>query len=371
MEVGYLTDKIEIVKKILIDAIHLNASDIFVIPGKHIVYKIQGKYHNATQSRINSETAENIIQALYHLSQERSMDCCSSGDDDFAVMIPSVGRYRINVFRQRFALACVIRTIVFSIPDPQENNIPNTIVNLANYHRGIVLFTGTTGSGKSTSLACIVDKINREKEKHIVTIEDPIEFRHDHKKSIVSQRELDTDTKSYSRALRAVLRQAPDVILVGEMRDYETIHAAITAAETGHLVFSTLHTMDASSTIERIVDVFPSTQQNQIRIQLAMTLRAIVSQMLVPTIDGVRHPVFEILLVNTAVRNLIRENKTFQLENLLQTSVDSGMRTMNMSLLDIYLKGIISKETAISYSLNPNDLTKRIEEHMNVTANKM
>jgi twitching motility protein PilT len=348
------------VQKILTDAISIGASDIFILPGSPIVYKIHGKFHNVTKSSLNSESVLNIIKILYWLAQERSMSRCADGDDDFAVMIPSVGRYRVNIYSQRFSLACVLRTVVSFIPNPKDYHIPDTIVNLANYKKGIVLFTGTTGSGKSTSLACLIDKINREREGHIVTLEDPIEYRHDHKRSIVSQRELDTDTKDYSTALRAVLRQAPNVILIGEMRDYETIHAAITAAETGHLVFSTLHTMDAASTIERIVDVFPSSQQNQIRIQLAMTLQAVVSQQLIPSIDGRRRPAFEILIATSAVKNLIRENKTFQIESILQTSSDVGMRTMNMSILELYSKGVITKENALTYSSNPNDLVKRL-----------
>ena len=349
------------VQKILSEATSLGASDIYIVPGSHIVYKVYGRYQHVTKNPLQSENVADIIRSLYHMTQGRSIERCAEGDDDFAVMIPSVGRYRVNVYRQRMSLACVIRPITFEIPNPDDMNIPDAVVNLSKFQKGIILFTGTTGSGKSTSLACLIDKINRERERHIVTIEDPIEFRHIHKKSIVSQRELDTDTKNYSTALRAALRQAPDVILVGEMRDYETISAAITAAETGHLVFSTLHTMDTASTIERIVDVFPSSQQNQIRVQLAMTLKAVISQQLISSVAGKRHPAFEVLLVTSAVRNLIRENKTFQIENILQTSLDIGMKTMNMSLLELYSKGIISKENALLHSANPSELLKRME----------
>jgi twitching motility protein PilT len=239
-------------------------------------------------------------------------------------------------------------------------NIPETIVNLANFTRGIVLFTGTTGSGKSTSLACLIDKINRERQNHIITIEDPIEFQHTHKKSIISQRELDVDTESYVSALRAAMRQVPDVILVGEMRDYETISAAITAAETGHLVFSTLHTIGSAPTIDRIIDVFPPNQQNQIRAQLSVTLQAVVSQQLLPTLDGVLRPAYEIMVVNSAIRNLIRENKTFQIENIIQTSASQGMRTMDMSIYELFRTRVISKETAMLFSVNPQVMQSRL-----------
>lgn len=224
----------------------------------------------------------------------------------------------------------------------------------------MILVTGPAGSGKSTTLACLIDKINHEREAHIITLEDPLEFLHQHKKSIVSQREVNMDTVNYVTSLRAALRQSPDVILLGEMRDYETIQVVMTAAETGHLVFSTLHTIGAANTIERIIDVFPPNQQRQIMIQLASVLQAVISQQLIPTMDGTLIPVFEIMEVTPAIRNMIRENKVHQIDGLIYSSTGSGMISMDQSLINLYKEGQISKETAILYASNPEMIIKRI-----------
>ena len=335
------------------------ASDIFIVEGKPVSMKISGRLKNISEYPVNDAGAEALVKGLYNLAG-RDFGLLAKGDDDFGLGIEGIGRFRVNAFRQKGTYASVIRTVPIDIPDPAKLAIPEIIVNLANYQRGIVLFTGTTGSGKSTSLACLVDKINREREAHIVTIEDPTEFRHPHKKSIVTQRELEADTESYGTALRAAMRQAPDVILLGEMRDYDTISAAITAAETGHLVFSTLHTIGAGATIDRIIDVFPGDQQNQIRSQLSTTLQAVVSQQLIPTTDGKIAAAFEIMVVNPAIRNLIREGKTFQIDNILQTSMASGMRTMDMSVFELFRKGIISKEHAQQFAVNQQQMDSRL-----------
>ena len=348
------------VQDVLKLATEQRASDIFFVTDKHIAMKLNGKLEFITAEPISAAQSEELVKQLYTLADNRDFAKLKNGDDDFGLGLDGIGRFRVNTFKQKGSYASVIRTIPIDIPDPAQLNIPEIIINLANFQRGIVLFTGTTGSGKSTSLACLIDKINKEREAHIVTIEDPMEFRHPHKKSILSQRELETDTETYGTALRAAMRQAPDVILVGEMRDYETIAAAITAAETGHLVFSTLHTIGAGATVDRIIDVFPGDQQNQIRAQLAGTIQAVVSQQLIPTLDGKIAAAYEIMVVNTAIRNLIREGKTFQIDNILQTSVASGMKTMDMSLFELYRQRIISKENALQYSVNQQVMEQRL-----------
>ncbi|MCL2665958.1 MAG: PilT/PilU family type 4a pilus ATPase [Defluviitaleaceae bacterium] len=348
------------VESFLKESVDRRASDIYIIEKKPITFKVNGNMEYFDSNTLGGAQTEEILRALYSLAGGRDFNKLASGDDDFAVSVAGVGRFRVNAYRQRLSYASVIRTIPMGLPDPAKLNIPEVIVNLANYTRGIVLFTGTTGSGKSTSLACLIDKINSTRQDHIITIEDPVEFQHEHKTGIVSQRELEADTHGYVSALRAAMRQVPDVILVGEMRDYETISAAITAAETGHLVFSTLHTIGAAATIDRIIDVFPPNQQNQIRTQLSVTLQAVVSQQLIPTLEGKRLPAYEIMIVNSAIRNLIRENKTFQIENIIQTSASLGMKTMDMSIYDLYRQKNISKENALLFSVNQQTMASRI-----------
>jgi len=352
-------------RKILEEAQNMKASDIYIVAGKPACFKIAGRIMPITQEPLRPTDTNRLVTELYSLAvyvdeHSRSIKNLDSGDDDFALNLSNLGRYRVNAYKQRHSLSAIIRTVPVEIPNPMELNIPEIVVNLANYTRGIVLVTGTTGSGKTTTLACLIDKINRERECHIVTIEDPIEFNYKHNKGIVSQRELNSDTKDYAAALRSVLRQVPDVILVGEMRDYETISSAITVAETGHLVFSTLHTIGAAATIDRIIDVFPPNQQNQIRSQLAYTLQAVVSQQLIPTVDGKLHPAYEIMIVNDAIRNLIRESKTFQIENVIQTSAAVGMRSMDMSIYDLYRTRMISKENALLYSVDSRAMSARV-----------
>jgi len=342
------------------EAVERSSSDIYIIEGKPITFKVRGGMEAWNDVALTAETTLETLKNIYLLAGGRDFNKLTNGDDDFAVALPGVGRFRVNAYRQKQTYASVIRTIPINIPDPSKMNIPEVIINLANNTRGIVLFTGTTGSGKSTSLACLIDKINNERENHIITIEDPVEFQHAHKKSVISQRELESDTLTYVTALRAAMRQVPDVILVGEMRDYETISSAITAAETGHLVFSTLHTIGAAATIDRIIDVFPPNQQNQIRTQLSVTLQAVPPQQLIRTLDEQPHPPFEIMIVNSAIRNLIRENKTFQIENIIQTSATMGMKTMYMILFELYNKKIISKENALLYSVNPQVMAGRL-----------
>jgi twitching motility protein PilT len=284
-----------------------------------------------------------------------------NGDDDFPVSVPGLARFRINTYRQRSTMAAIIRVVLFDIPKYTSLLIPDEVMKIAVEHSGLVLVTGPAGSGKSTTLACVIDAINMTRNCHIITLEDPIEYLHRDKKSLVSQREISTDTDSYMVALRACLRQVPDIILLGEMRDNETISTAITAAETGHLVISTLHTVGAANTIDRIIDIFPPEQQQQIRVQLSMVLRMVVTQKLIRDKDGKSIPAFEIMHVNNAISNLIREAKTHQIDNVIQTSTQDGMISMDGSILKHYKDGRVTKEDAIEAAINHDQMQRNIE----------
>ena len=284
----------------------------------------------------------------------------SHGDDDFSFAIPGVSRFRASVFRQRGSLAGIIRVVRFELPDAVQLHLPKSIIDVSRLTKGMVLVTGPAGSGKSTTLACIIDEINRTRNAHVITLEDPIEYLHRHKMSVVTQREIVTDTDSYVSGLRASLRQAPDVILLGEMRDYETISIAMTAAETGHLILSTLHTVGAANTIDRVIDAFPPNQQQQIRTQLAMVLDAVISQQLIPTLDGGVQPAFEIMFLNNAIRNMIRESKIHQIDGIIATSQEEGMVSMDNSLIRLYRDGVISRENAVAYSSNSELMEKKL-----------
>jgi len=266
----------------------------------------------------------------------------------------------VNVFRQRGSLAAVIRVIRFGLPNPSKLGIPESVLSLAENKKGLVLITGAAGTGKSTTLACMVDRINHTRDCHIITMEDPIEYIHRHEKAIVTQREISIDTPGYLESLRSALRESPDVILLGEMRDYDTISAAITAAETGVLMLSTLHTSSAANTISRILDVFPANQQKQVKIQLAQILKGIVCQQLVPSTDGGQLPVFEIMKTTVAIQNMIREDKLHQLESAMQAGAADGMCTMDASLLKLYREGRITKDTALVFSANYEIMAKRL-----------
>jgi len=337
------------------------SSDIYIIAGRPITYKLNGHMVADDDEKLDSETAGNIVEQIYEMAGNRNIErLVQTGDDDFSFALPGISRFRVSAYKQRGSYAAVIRVVRFDLPDPTEIMIPDVVLGLSGYTRGMVLVTGPAGSGKSTSLACIIDKINDTRNDHIITLEDPLEYLHTHKNSIVSQREISSDTESYVKALRAALRQSPDVVLVGEMRDYETINIAMTAAETGHLVISTLHTVGAANTIDRVIDAFPSNQQHQIRIQLSMVLQAVVSQQLIPTEDKKVVPAFEVMIVNSAVRNMIRESKIHQIDTVIQSSAAEGMITMDTSLLNLYKRNIISEKEAIAHATNPDVLSKRI-----------
>jgi len=302
-----------------------------------------------------------MVSEIYSLAGNRNMDRLRKcGDDDFSFAVPGIARFRINAFKQRGSLSAVIRVINFSIPDPTDLMIPEKIMSFSNLKKGLVLVTGPAGSGKSTTLACMIDYINKNRQAHIITLEDPLEYLHQHKNSIVSQREVVTDTDSYLTALRASLRQSPDVILLGEMRDFETMSVAMTAAETGHLILSTLHTIGASNTIDRIIDAFPPNQQHQIAVQLSMVLQAVVSQQLIPTKDGGIVPAFEIMTLTPAIKNLIRESKVHQIDGMISTSRSEGMITMDTSLLELVQAGTIEEKVALEFSQDPELLLKKI-----------
>ena len=348
------------VRNVLEEVTKQGASDIFIIAGRSLTFKVKGNMSSLEDNIMLPKDTYEFVVGIYALAERDITYFERNGDDDFSFAIPGVSRFRVSTFKQRGSYSAVIRVISFELPDPKELMIPEAVMNLASARRGMVLVTGPAGSGKSTTLACIIDKINHERESQIITLEDPLEFLHRHKKSIVSQREISTDTESYLTALRAALRQSPDVILLGEMRDYETINTAVTAAETGHLIFSSLHTIGAANTIDRIIDAFPATQQHQISIQMASVLNAVISQKLLPSVDGRMVPAFEIMVLTPAIRNLIREGKVHQIDGIIYTSASENMIAMDTSIFNLYKEGIISKHTAISEAVNPEMMEKRL-----------
>ena len=339
----------------------MNASDIFMIPGMPVSLKINGDIHPIDDEKIFPDVMDKLIEEIYVLSGNRNVSPVrTEGDDDFSFSLRGLARFRASVMKQRGSLAAIIRVVRFELPKPDVLGIPQGVLNIASLKKGLVLVTGAAGSGKSTTLACVIDKINHERSDHIITLEDPIEYLHRHDKSVVTQREIGQDTENYVSGLRAALRQAPDVILLGEMRDYETIRIALTAAETGHLVISTLHTVGAANTIDRIVDVFPANAQQQIRVQLSMVLQAVISQQLLTTTSGTLTPAFEIMYLNNAIRNMIRENKIHQIDNVISTSMSEGMVSMNNSLLKLLREGKIDKQTCINFSSDPEQMRMRL-----------
>ncbi len=349
------------IQTILQQAVSENASDVFIVAGRPVSFRKNGVIYTINDERLLPPDTEAMLTEIYKLADDRDLAAFENrGDDDFSFAIPGISRFRVCAYRQRSALSAVIRIITFQLPDPRELGIPEQIIRLGNMENGMALITGPAGSGKSTTLACIIDQINKTKESHIITLEDPLEFLHRHDKSIVSQREINVDTENYVTALRAALRQSPDVILLGEMRDYDTINVAMTAAETGHLLLSTLHTIGAANTIDRIIDVFPANQQRQIAVQLATVLNAVVSQQLVPTVDGKMVPAFEIMTVTPAIRNMIRDNKVHQIDGLIYSSVKDDMISMDTSLMKLCKSGVISRETALTHATNPDMLGKKI-----------
>ncbi len=348
------------IQDILKAAKDAGASDVHITVGIPPKMRLNGKlvamegYSKFLPDKTNAIAHEIMTEKQLEKLEE-------NGQHDMSFSIPGVGRYRLNVFKQRGSIAMSFRVVATTIPAADTLGIPDTVIDLYKKKRGLILVTGPTGSGKSTTLASIIDMINNNVEAHVITLEDPIEFAYHHNKSIVNQREIGTDSNNYASALRAALREDPDVILVGEMRDLETISTAITAAETGHLVLSTVHTIGASNTVDRLIDVFPSHQQQQIRIQLAGVLEAIISQQLIPDCEGVnRLAAFEVLHINSAVRNLIREGKSHQLITYMQTYRKQGMITMDDAILELYRAQKITRDSAIQFAQDPDTMQNKM-----------
>lgn len=346
-------------EQLLCIAKDMDASDVHLTVGLPPRVRVNGELVNLDYPKLLPDDVAKMVLGIMDESQLKTYN--EKGEVDFAFSIPEIGRYRVNAFRQRGSVACAMRVVGTLIPKPEELGVPQSVIDLYSKKRGLVLVTGPTGSGKSTTLASLIDRINDECNAHVITLEDPIEYLHAHRKSMINQREIGSDTHSYADALRAALREDPDVILVGEMRDLETISTAITAAETGHLVFSTLHTIGAAATIDRIIDVFPPYQQQQIRVQLSMVLEAVISQQLLPRADRKgRAAAFEVMHATVPIKNLIRESKTYQISTVIQTNKKLGMGTMDDSLVDLYLKGVVSAEHAISYAQDMGYVKKKI-----------
>ncbi|MBE6030223.1 MAG: PilT/PilU family type 4a pilus ATPase [Clostridiales bacterium] len=343
---------------ILKEAVSLEASDIFIVAGGNVSAKYDGEIHALSEEKVMPKETEALISEMYSMAGRSMDEYIKSGDDDFSFSVPGLARFRANAYKQRGSLAAVVRVVAFDIPDYREYMIPEEVMKLSELTHGMVLFTGTAGSGKSTTQACLVDRINENESFHIITLENPIEYLHRNKKSIVSQREIELDTGDYLSALRACLRQAPNVIQLGEMRDLETTRTAMTAAETGHLIFATLHTKGAVNAIDRIIDEFPAFQQDQIRVQLASVLRTVVSQQLLPGTDGELVPAFEIMHVNGAIKNMIRDNKGHQINVAISTGAAEGMISMDQSIAGLYREGKITKEVALEYADNPAQLDR-------------
>ncbi|MCR5099982.1 MAG: type IV pilus twitching motility protein PilT [Butyrivibrio sp.] len=336
-----------------------SASDLHIAANSKPMYRI---HSNLTaldgQPVLQAEDTKRLLYSLLDDMHVKEFE--EFGETDLSFGVDGIGRFRVNVYSQRGACSAALRLMSSTIPDPEKLGLPPSVIDLANKHSGLVLVTGPTGSGKSTTLAALLQRINTTRRAHIITLEDPIEYLYENDLSLVDQREVGQDTKSFGNALRAALREDPDVILVGEMRDLETISTAVTAAETGHLVFSTLHTIGADSTINRIVDAFPEGQKDQIRTQLAMVMESVISQRLIPKADGTgRIACMEIMHCTSAIRSLIREDKTYQIPSMIQTSRQLGMVSMDVSLMEAYQKGIISKESVLEYAVDKKEMENK------------
>lgn len=347
------------IEQVLRIAVEAGASDVHITVGVPPKMRVNGRLVAMDFDRmLPADTAELLYSIMNDVQKEIFEE---KGEHDFSYALKDLGRYRVNAFKQRGTCAMALRLVSSEIPSPEKLGVPESVVDLYNRKRGLILVTGPTGSGKSTTLAAIIDKINKNRDAHVITLEDPIEYLHRHSMSIVNQREIGLDSQSYANALRAALREDPDVILVGEMRDFETISVAITAAETGHLVLSTLHTIGAASTVDRVIDVFPPHQQQQIRVQFANVLEAVISQQLMPTADGKgRVAAFEVLHTTNAVRNLIREGKSHQLTSVMQTNKKMGMITMDDCIQQHYFANKIDRQTAIQFAVDPDSMENKL-----------
>lgn len=353
-------DARKILVKMLQRAVQKDASDLILKTGKPPYFRIDGDVDSQDMPALRAEDLDAFVQSM--LSEEQTRFFHKQGEIDLAFTEKGVGRFRVNIFRQRGSISIVMRRIKTKILNVEQLNLPPQVSRFAEFRRGLALVTGTTGSGKSTALAAILDIINTNRKCHIVTIEDPIEFLHPDKKAVVNQREIAIDTKDFSSALKAVMRQDPDVIMVGEMRDIDTFQAAVSASETGHLVFSTLHTSNAMQTIDRIIDLFPPEQHSQVRSQLAMNLMGILCLRLAPRADGIgRVPACELVFTNGTVRTLIRDNRIAQIPLAIQQGSDDGMISFNDSLHELVKKGMVKEQTAMDMSENPEELKMMLQ----------
>ncbi|MEA1939426.1 MAG: type IV pilus twitching motility protein PilT [Candidatus Caldatribacteriota bacterium] len=346
------------IKELLIIAKEKEASDLHLNIGIPPVLRIDGKLIKMDLPELTPEITHGMIYSI--LSEKQKTNFEKNGELDLSYELINVSRFRVNIFKHRRGEAAAFRLIPEKIKELSELNLPTILSDFAEKDRGLVLITGPTGSGKSTTLAALINIINKKRYDHVITIEDPIEFIHNHKNCMISQREIGSHTKSFADALRNALREDPDVILVGEMRDLETISMALTAAETGHLVFSTLHTISAAETIERIIDAFPPHQQNQVRMQFAGSLLGVIAQTLIPELDKKgRVPALEVMIANPAIKNLIREGKTHQISSTIQISKKDGMQSLDQSLKDLLMEGIISQEDAIKKAVDKKSFRER------------
>lgn len=337
--------------------LEFGASDLHLTVGIPPTIRKNGRLSTIGEEKLMPSDTEALVRNMLNDEQWRKYQ--EAGELDLSFSLKGMGRFRVNVYKQRGTCCAAIRMVNLVIPSVEELGLPGIVTDMSKKTKGMILVTGPTGSGKSTTLALIIDLINKNRDCHILTLEDPIEYLHKHNKSIVNQREIGNDSNSYSAALRAALREDPDVILVGEMRDTETIAIAVTAAETGHLVLSTLHTIGAANTIDRIIDVFPPYQQQQIKVQLSTVIQSVISQQLLPRKDKPgRVPAIEIMVATPAVRNLIREGKTYQINSQIQTGAKFGMQAMDSSLASMYKKGIISQEDAMTYAMDPDNIMR-------------
>lgn len=349
-----------LIDKLLQTVVNQGASDLHISVGQPPVIRLHGRMRRL---ETKSLTPDDTVALMKSITPERCQtELQEAGGSDFGFAFGSQARFRVSIFKQRGFIGMVLRQIPNKFLSMEDIGLPPVCRDLINRPRGLFLVTGPTGSGKTTSLASMINWINENTDRHIITIEDPIEFQHEHKKSTVNQREIGVDVPSFSEAIRRALRQDPDVILVGEMRDLETIEAAITAAETGHVVFGTLHTTGAQGTVNRIIDVFPTNQQEQIRTQLSTSIIGVLSQTLVPRIGGGRVGAYEMLVVTPAIGNLIRENKTFRINSAIQTGAKLGMRLMDDSLFNLFRRGICEKDEVVERSVYPDELITRINK---------
>ncbi|OQB24544.1 MAG: Twitching mobility protein [Firmicutes bacterium ADurb.Bin182] len=350
------------IAQVLKNASELGISEVFIAPGFELSFKNAGELLPQGGSKLSAMDTEEIARHVYMLAGDRSFDKFNAcGDDDFSFSLPGIGRFRVSVFRQRGSISMVIRVARLTLPDFEHLNIPKSVIDLYLLNKGLVLITGPAGSGKSTTLSFIVDKINRTMPYHIITIEDPIEYLYSNDKSIVTQREVNQDTTDIATAVKYAAGQSPNVLLISSLNDYKTISSAMEAAEAGQLVLSTMHTIGAANTIDRIIDEFPPARQQKIRVQLSMTLQAVVSQQLIPALNGGMVPAFEIMISNGMVRSLIREGKVDQINNVIYSNPEMNMITMDSSIYRLYSKGMISADNAVDYSTDAEVMRKRVK----------